>query len=327
MKRLPKRLLLLLPLAAAVGIGFFAFRQYSAPDPLAGIAHANGRLEFARMDVASLYAGRVEEITVSEGQFVEEGTVLARISSQTAEAQLSEAQAGKVQLEQTVRRAQAQIEAQRQQLRTAQMEADNARQLFRDNLISQAELNTRLAQRDAARAAVQAAEAARNEAQAGVGQARAKMAQVSSVIGDLSVRAPQAGRVEYRLAEPGNVLPAGGKVVSLLNLNDASINLFLPAPTVNQIPLGSEARIKMDGLDAVFPAKVTYIASEAQFTPKFVETAEERTKLMFRVKLQIPADVAAKYQGYLKGGMTATGFVRTDSKLAWPADLQTRLPQ
>ena len=174
---------------------------------------------------------------------------------------------------------------------------------------------------------MQAAEAARNEAQAGVGQARAKMAQVSSVIGDLSVRAPQAGRVEYRLAEPGNVLPAGGKVVSLLNLNDASISLFLPAPTVNQIPLGSEARIKMDGLDAVFPAKVTYIASEAQFTPKFVETAEERTKLMFRVKLQIPADVAAKYQCYLKGGMTATGFVRTDSKLAWPADLQTRLPQ
>ncbi len=302
MKRLPKSLLLLLPLAALAGIGFFAFRQYAAPDPLAGIAHANGRLEFARMDVASLYAGRVEEITVSEGQFVEAGTVLARISSQTAEAQLSEAQAGKAQLEQTVRRAQAQIEAQRQQLRTAQMEADNARQLFRDNLISQAELNTRLAQRDAARAAVQAAEAARNEAQAGVGQARAKMAQVSSVIGDLSVRAPQAGRVEYRLAEPGNVLPAGGKVVSLLNLNDASISLFLPA-------------------------KVTYIASEAQFTPKFVETAEERTKLMFRVKLQIPADVAAKYQGYLKGGMTATGFVRTDSKLAWPADLQTRLPQ
>ena len=191
MKRLPKSLLFLLPLAALVGIGFFAFRQYAAPDPLASIAHANGRLEFARMDVASLYAGRVE----------------------------------------------------------------------------------------------------------------------------------------YRLAEPGNVLPAGGKVVSLLNLNDASISLFLPAPTVNQIPLGSEARIKMDGLDAVFPAKVTYIASEAQFTPKFVETAEERTKLMFRVKLQIPADVAAKYQGYLKGGMTATGFVRTDPKLAWPADLQTRLPQ
>ena len=99
MKRLPKSLLLLLPLAALAGIGFFAFRQYAAPDPLAGIAHANGRLEFARMDVASLYAGRVEEITVSEGQFVEAGTVLARISSQTAEAQLSEAQAGKAQLE------------------------------------------------------------------------------------------------------------------------------------------------------------------------------------------------------------------------------------
>lgn len=327
MKALPKHLFLLLPLAALVGIGFFAFRQYGASDPLAGIAHANGRLEFARMDVASLYAGRVEEMLVQEGQMVEADAVLARLSSDTAQAQLSEAQASKAQLEQTVRRAQAQIDAQQQQLKTAQMEADNARQLFRDNLISQAELNTRLAQRDAARAAVQAAQAARNEAQAGVGQAQAKMAQVSSVIGDLSVRAPQAGRVEYRLAEPGNVLPAGGKVVSLLNLNDASINLFLPAPTVNQIPLHSEARIKMDGLDAVFPATVTYISAEAQFTPKFVETAEERSKLMFRVKLQIPADIARQYQGYLKGGMTATGYVRTNPKLAWPAELQTRLPK
>lgn len=323
----PKRLVLLIPFIILIGICIFFFRQYSQPDPLPGIAHANGRLEFARMDVASLYAGRVEEMLVSEGQYVEADTVLARLSSATAQAQFSEAQAHKNQLEQTVRRAQAQMEAQRQQLKTAQMEADNARQLFRDNLISQSELNTRLAQRDAAKAAVQAAQAARNEAQAGVGQAQAKMEQVSSVIGDLSVRAPQTGRVEYRLAEPGNVLPAGGKIVSLLNLDDASISLFLPAPTVNRIPLNSDARIVMDGLDAVFPATVTYISAEAQFTPKFVETAEERSKLMFRVKLQIPADTAKQYQGYLKGGMTATGYVRTDAKQPWPAELQTRLPE
>ena len=106
----PKRLVLLIPFIILIGICIFFFRQYSQPHPLPGIAHANGRLEFARMDVASLYAGRVEEMLVSEGQYVEADTVLARLSSATAQAQFSEAQAHKNQLEQTVRRAQAQME-------------------------------------------------------------------------------------------------------------------------------------------------------------------------------------------------------------------------
>ena len=91
--------------------------------------------------------------------------------------------------------------------------------------------------------------------------------------------------------------------------------------------VGDEARIKLDGLDAVFPAKISFIATEAQFTPKNVETANERAKLMFKVKLRIPKETALQYKGLLKGGMVGNGYVRTNGQQAWSADLAVKLPQ
>ena len=321
-----KKLLLGLVLALAAGFAAYRFGFSGGEDPLAGIARANGRLELERLDVATLYAGRIERVEVDEGDEVASGAVLARLESATTETQVAEARARRGQLEQSVRRAQAQVEAQRQQLKTAQMDADNARALYRDGLISQSELNARLAQRDAAQAAVQAARSAAAEAQSGVGQAQALVDRASSVMDDLAVRAPKAGRVEYVLAQPGGVLPAGGRVVSLLDLDDAGMDIFLAAPDINRIPLGSEARLVFDGLDAVFPARVRHVAAQAQFTPKFVETAEERTRLMFRVRLKIDADTARRYRRWLKGGMTATGYVRLDQTQSWPAQLAVKLP-
>ena len=305
-----KKLLLGLVLALAAGFAAYRFGFSGGEDPLAGIARANGRLEFERLDVATLYAGRIERVEVDEGDEVASGAVLARLESATTETQVAEARARRGQLEQSVRRAQAQVEAQRQQLKTAQMDADNARALYRD----------------AAQAAVQAARSAAAEAQSGVGQAQALVDRASSVMDDLAVRAPKAGRVEYVLAQPGGVLPAGGRVVSLLDLDDAGMDIFLAAPDINRIPLGSEARLVFDGLDAVFPARVRHVAAQAQFTPKFVETAEERTRLMFRVRLKIDADTARRYRRWLKGGMTATGYVRLDQTQSWPAQLAVKLP-
>ncbi|MBD4938141.1 HlyD family efflux transporter periplasmic adaptor subunit, partial [Xanthomonas citri pv. citri] len=86
----------------------------------------------------------------------------------------------------------------------------------------------------------------------------------------------------------GSVVGIGGKVVSLLDTSTVYLNVFLPAHQSNLVRLNDEARIKIDGSDIVFPAKVVFVASEAQFTPKSVETSEERSKLMFKIKLQIP---------------------------------------
>lgn len=321
-----KKLHFILPIAALVG-GAVWFVQQDSQVSNPHIAHVNGRLELARMDIASLYAGRVESIEVSEGQMVEKNTLLATLSSTTVQAQVAAAQAQQSQAEQAVNRAQAQIEAQQQQLKVAEMDLANAQKMRRDNLISRSELEKRQAERDAANAALQAVQAAKREAEAAVQQAKAQVEQASSVDQDMAVRAPQAGRVEYKIAEVGNVIPAGGKVVSLLNLDDVSMNLFFPTPTVNKIALNSEARIVLDGSDFVFPATVTYIAADAQFTPKYVETQAEREKLVFKVKLQIPPDIAQQYSAYLRGGMTGNGYVLTESNSAWPQELQPKLPQ
>lgn len=317
---------LFLFLILAIGFGVY-WHQYHQPEQDDNIVHSNGRLEFARLDVASLYAGRVEQIFVQEGQYVAQDTLLATLSADSIQAQVDTAKAKVEQAQQAVKRTQAQFNVQQQQLNTAQLDVDNAQQLFKDKLISSSELTKRIALRDAAFAGLNALKSGIEEAESVVKQANAQLTQAQSVLNDLHIKAPKAGRIEYRLVELGTVIAPGHKIASIIDLTDASMNLYFPAPIVNQIPLNSEARIVFDGLDAVFPAQITYIASEAQFTPKFVETQSEREKLMFKVKLQIPQDIATKYAAYLKAGMTGNGFVRLHNADDWPAELQVKLPK
>ncbi|HFC6387934.1 TPA: HlyD family secretion protein [Neisseria bacilliformis] len=346
----------LLPAAAlAAAGGFFYYRAQHASALPAGIASSNGRLELNRIDVASLYPGRVKTMQAEEGADVKAGDILAELSSDTSSSRLEEARAAELrqreaiqraqaageQMRRTVARAEANIEAARQQQRVAKMEWDNARKMLSDNLVSPAEAERRRADYERAAAAVKAAEAARAEAQSTVAQSRAAEAEAqagaqqaaaavksaASANDDMNIRAPIAGRVEYKIAEVGSVVASGSKVVSLLDPTDVSMNIFLPNHDAGRLKVGGEARIRLDSVDAVFPAQIKFVATEAQFTPKSVETENERAKLMFKVKLKIPADTAAKYSGLLKGGMTGNGYVKTDANTAWPQDLAVRLPQ
>ena len=303
----------------AVGFAIWKNRQLQASE-LNGIAAVNGRLELKRLDIATLYPGRVEEILVQEGNEVKRNQPLARLSSSISQAQVSAAQAQKKRAEESVARALSEIDARQQQVNVTKLELNNAQKLRLDNLISSSELERR-------QAAYKASLAAVNTTQAAVAQAQAQLEQAQSQNTDMLIKAPKDGRVEYQIAEVGNVLGAGGKVVSLLDPTDTYINVFLTAPQMNQLKLGDEARIVIDGMDAVFPDNITFIANNAQFTPKSVETTEERAKLMFKVKLQLPVDIALKYKLLLKGGMTGLGYVKYDQQAQWPAQLNVRLPQ
>lgn len=291
-----------------------------------GFAGSNGRLELQRLDVATLYPGRVTAIKVDEGDTVRKDDILAELSSEQSNSQLAAAIATKQKATEAVARANAEIIAQQQQQKVAQMELENTQQLKNEDLVSAAEVKRRLAARDGAAAAVNAAKAARAEAQAAVEQAQAQIQAASSTHDDMLIRAPQAGLVEYRIAEVGNVLGAGSRVVTLLDPGNVSINIFLPTKTIGQLKVGDEARITLDGIDAVWPAKVVFIAHDAQFTPKYVETANEREKLMYKVKLKISPDIAVRYNGFLKGGLTGNGYVRLDHHKTWPAQWQIKLP-
>ena len=94
--------------------------------------------------------------------------------------------------------------------------------------------------------------------------------------------------MQYQLARNGEVVAAGGKILTILDLQDVYMTVFLPAATAGKLEIGGEARIILDPVPQyVIPASVSFIAADAQFTPKTVETAEEREKLMFRVKLKV----------------------------------------
>ena len=349
-----RKVLLAILLAAAAGGGWWLYQQQESTALPDFVFHSNGRLELNRLDVASLYPGRVERVLVAEGDAVKANEVLVELSSAQSSGQLAAAQAatlraadlvqraraGVTQAQQAVARADAEIAAYRQQQKVAKLELDNAKQMRREDLVSASELAKRQADFERATASVKAAQAARAEAQAAVAQGQAAVAEAeagvkqaqaqadtaASADADMAIRSPLTARVEYRLVEPGTVIGAGSRVISLLDPADVSMNVFLPNATVGGLRVGDEARLVLDGIDAVFPAQVSFIASEAQFTPKAVETADEREKLVFRVKLKVPADVAQRYDRLLKGGMTGDGYVRRDSTQAWPLALEVRLP-
>jgi HlyD family secretion protein len=124
------------------------------------------------------------------------------------------------------------------------------------------------------------------------------------------------------------VVSAGQRVLTILDLNDVYMTIYLPSGGAGKLRLGDEARVILDpSPELVFPATISFVATEAQFTPKSVETAEEREKLMFRVKLQGDPEVLKKFHRDVKTGVRGLGFVRTNPKVPWADELAVKLPQ
>ena len=245
-------LIILGGVAGAAGWWWYEHQTEQLPE---GIVRVNGRFELGRMDVASLYPGRIEALPVIEGQEMAAGELVARLSSQEAEARLKAAQAGKERAIQAVARAQAETAARIERQRLAEMELKNAKALKKDALVSPVEVERRQRALEGEKYAVNASRAAKAEGQAAVREAEAQIQRIKSVNNDLEIRAPRAGRIEYRIAELGRVIPAGGKVVTMLDPSDAYMSLFLPTYTLGQVHIGSEARVILDGIDAVFSGK------------------------------------------------------------------------
>jgi HlyD family secretion protein len=184
------------------------------------------------------------------------------------------------------------------------------------------------AQVTAAQAAIKAAQAQVVSASSGVTASEAAIARVEADIQDSQLKSPRDGRVQYRVAQPGEVLAGGGKVLNLIDLNDVYMTFFLPETAVGKVALGSEVRLVLDAAPQyVIPAKVSYVASVAQFTPKTVETASERQKLMFRVKAQIGRELLQKNLKLIKTGLPGMAWLKLDPQAQWPANLAIKVPE
>jgi HlyD family secretion protein len=197
------------------------------------------------------------------------------------------------------------------------------------------------AQREAARAALtqekaraQAAEAAADVAridvdyrEAGIKAATARIERVTADIADSTLRSPILGRVQVRVAQPGEVLGAGGRVLNLVDLSDVYMTFFLPTAAAGRVALGAEIRLVFDAAPQyVIPARVSFVADVAQFTPKTIETQAEREKLMFRVKAQISPELLRRHITQVKTGLPGVAYVRLDPNAEWPAYLAVKLP-
>lgn len=345
-----KRMIILVVVAVAAA-AFIGWRILAKPELPAGIASGNGRLEANELFISAKFPGRIKEVLVNEGDTVNVGQVVARLDTEELEASLRQAEAQIQQAQETQRAATADVATKRAQVNTrraeiAEKQADfnyaaqqyaRSRGLVPTGAVSQQEAQLDNSQMLAKRAQVSGSQADLAAAQADLAQAQATVGRTASTIQaaaaeadriraqikDAVLVAPIRGRIERRLAEAGEVVGAGGRVYSLVDLSDVYMYIFLPEKVTGKLSMGSEARIVLDAAPQ-YPirALVSYVSPTAQFTPKTVETAEERHNLTFRVKLQIPKERLVQYEALVKAGIPGMGYVRYDNSAQWPDRLQ-----
>jgi HlyD family secretion protein len=300
-------------------------RGQTLPD---GIVKSNGRIEATQVDVSSKYAGRLAQVNVEEGSSVTQGQVIAKLTSPEYDAQLRAAKADVQKANDALAAAEAEITSRQSALQFAKSDFERGQELMKTGFITKQVFEQRKRNFDSAVAAVQSFTSQRDQALSQIANSEAEVDRVQSIIDDLTLVSPRIGRVQYQLARAGEVVAAGAPIVTILDLTDVYMTLFLPAADAGKLAVGDEARIILDPVpDYVIPASVSFVAADAQFTPKTVETTDERAKLMFRVKLKIDAQVLQQFYTRVKTGVRGLGFVRTKADLEWPADLQVKLPK
>ncbi len=290
--KVKKRIALITVVFVVAAVGLYFMNKLRSKDEF--LISGNGRMEATEVDVATKLAGRVKEIFVNEGDFVKTGQPLVQMQIDVLEAQHDEAKALVVQRE--------------SELDAAQRRLARTETLAKEGASSIQELDD-----DRSRERV---------AEATLTAAKATVARIEADITDSALKSPCEGRVQYKVAEVGEVLGAGGKVLNLVDLDDVYMTFFLPDKVAGQVGIGSEVRIVFDAApEYVVPAKITYVSSTAQFTPKTVETASERQKLMFRVKAQFDRSLLQKNLKKVKTGLPGVAWIKLDPQAQWPKKL------
>jgi HlyD family secretion protein len=332
-KKLPKKrwwlriAVLLAILSSAAGGGYYWW-QHLRSQMLPGIASGNGRLEADLINIDTKYPGRIAEILADEGDIVKAGQVVARMDTRDIEASLKKAQSQVRQATRAIDEARANVTQQQTQVVLAQQEYDRAVYLVQKGFQTKEVMDQRQQQLDGARAALNANNVRVVELQHALDAATHDAEYYSVEINDNTLVAPVAGRLQYRVANVGEVLPAGGHVFAMLDTSYVYMDIYLPTQEAGKVKYGTPSRIVVDAYPkAAIPAKVMFIATQAQFTPKTVETENEREKLMFRVRVRIDADWLRGRTDAVSSGLPGMAYVLTDAAAHWPDWLQLAVAQ
>ncbi|MBS1165591.1 MAG: glycoside hydrolase family 43 [Proteobacteria bacterium] len=341
-------------LVAVAAGGWYATQRLSEDQLPPGIAQGNGRIEAVAIDISARTGGRIEAILVREGETVKTGQILAQMDTQDVKAQLREARAqwqrgrigrdvaesGVVEAQAEHSAAQAVVAQRLSEFEAADRKLGRSQQLIDRNTVAQQTVDDDRSRMEGARAALDAARAQVAAAEAGIATARARIVDADAIIeaaeatiqriqvelDDSTLRSPRDGRVQYLVAQPGEVVAGGGRVLNLIDLSDVYMTFFLPTVEAGRVALGAEARIVLDTAPGVVvPAEVSFLSDVAQFTPRTVETSEERQNLMFRVRARVAPELLKKHADYVKPGLPGVAYVRIDPDVEWPASLNTGL--
>lgn len=307
-------------------VGFVAWARVNAQRAgamPAGIAWSNGRLEATQVNIATKDQGRVAEILAKEGDSVDIGQIVARMDMTTLNADRAKANASLAEAQSKLGVTESAIARCESELKLAQANLERSTDLFNKKVIPKQDFEQATTNVQTAKANLTEQQATLKTLQQSTETASAEVQRIQTQIDDCVLKSPVQGRVLYRLAEPGEVLSAGGKVLTLVNLTDVYMEIYLPSQEAARVHIGAEARITLDAAPGkAAKAEVSFVAPEAQFTPKQVETRSERDKLMFRVKLSVPPERVKPFIERIKTGIRGVGFVRYDDQAVWPDRLE-----
>jgi len=321
-----RRMILILLGVVVIAGGVAAWVILSKPALPPGFAGGNGRLEAKQIYVSTKYPGRIAEVLFNEGDTVDPGQVVARMDTTALEAQLRAKEAEIAQAQEAKKVAATQVDVKAADYDYADKQYLRSKDLVTRGSVSEQEAEIDNAKMLSSKAELAGAQAQVVQAGSNIEAAQAEADRLRAEIKDSVLVSPIRARIETRLSEPGEVLPAGGRVFSLNDLSDVYMYVYLPESVTGKVPLGSEARIVLDAAPQ-YPIRafVSFVSPMAQFTPKTVETAEERHNLTFRVKLQIPKERLQQFEPLVKVGLPGMGYVRFTSSV-WPAKLETKPP-
>ncbi len=307
-------------------VGLLIWRLAPGMADEAGTLVVSGAVEATEAQVGSPMPGQIEAVAVREGAVVAAGATLARFDTSEllarraqALAQVGLARAALTELEngarpEEVAQSRAAARAAEERLADARRDVERSRSLFEGGAISREALDKSATAAAVAESEAQRAREALRLVEAGprserIEGQRAQLARAEAVLVEIeaslarsTVRAPFAGVVTVRHREPGEVVGPGAPVVTLLDRDDRWVRVYVPENRLGAVAIGTRAAITSDTYpERRYAGEVAYIASEAEFTPKTVQTAEERVKLVYAVKVRILDDPGNE----LKPGMPA----------------------
>jgi len=288
----------------------------------------SGTIECTQVVISSQTAGRIVRILSQEGAAVSNGELIASIDAsdyelrqREASAMLAGAQAQMDLLlagtrEEDVQRAREQVREAQAVAGAAKADLVRIEELFKKSSVTRKQLDDTQAQSERTAAALSGAEqtlarflhGSRKEelrvAQAMVDQVKARLAQAEKAVADCAIHSPASGIVTTRSREEGEFAGPGTAIITISRLDDVWLSIYVPESRLSKAKFGKAAGVRIDGVDKVFKGEVSFIAQEAEFTPKNVQTPEERSKLVYRVKIAL-----RNPDGIFKPGMPADGYL------------------